>query len=141
MLAAGLLMGSAGGAVAVADPDSSGSAAPGDGGTSASGHSSGADSPAGQDSTLRTLSDDKKAGADTKHDKKGRHGHQARQKDGTDTKDEKKDSGLAAAVPESSRAGSQCGRAGSQCGGAGSQCGGAGSQCGRVGSQCGRAGF
>ena len=32
-LAAGLLMGSAGGAVAVADPDSSGSAASGDGGT------------------------------------------------------------------------------------------------------------
>ena len=37
VLAAGLLMASAGGAVAVADPDSSGSAAPGDGGTNASG--------------------------------------------------------------------------------------------------------
>ena len=37
VLAAGLLMGGAGGAVAVADPDSSGSAAPGDGGTNASG--------------------------------------------------------------------------------------------------------
>ena len=40
VLAAGLLMGSAGGAVAVADPDSSGSAAPGDGGTNASGQAS-----------------------------------------------------------------------------------------------------
>ena len=37
VLAAGLLMGSAGGAVAVADPDSSGSAAHGDDGTNASG--------------------------------------------------------------------------------------------------------
>ena len=41
VLAAGLLMGSAGGAVAVADPDSSNSAADGDGGTD----------PSGQDST------------------------------------------------------------------------------------------
>ena len=37
VLAAGLLMGSAGGAVAVADPNSSGSAAHGDAGTTASG--------------------------------------------------------------------------------------------------------
>ena len=37
VLAAGLLIASAGGAVAVADPDTSGSAAPGDGGTNASG--------------------------------------------------------------------------------------------------------
>ena len=37
VLAAGLLMGGAGGAVAVADPGSSGSAEPGNGGTDASG--------------------------------------------------------------------------------------------------------
>ena len=40
VLAAGLLMGGAGGAVAVADPDSSNSAADGDGGTDASGQDS-----------------------------------------------------------------------------------------------------
>ena len=49
VLAAGLLMGSAGGAVAVADPDSSGSAAHGDGGTNASGQASPtASSPVGK---------------------------------------------------------------------------------------------
>ena len=46
LLAAGLLMGGAGGAVAVADPDSSSSAADGDDGTHASGqHSTTASSP------------------------------------------------------------------------------------------------
>ena len=77
VLAAGLLMG--GGAVAVADPgsrDSSGSAAHGDDGTSASGQQ-----PKKPKKT-------KKDGTDTKDEKKG----------DTDTKEEKKDSGLAAAV-------------------------------------------
>ena len=54
VLAAGLLMGSAGGAVAVADPDSSGSAAPGDGGTNASGQGS-TTARAARSATLLTL--------------------------------------------------------------------------------------
>ena len=59
VLAAGLLMGGAGGAVAVADPGSSGSAAHGDGGTNASGqqHSTNAEKPkpGGTDSKDGTL--------------------------------------------------------------------------------------
>src|SRR4029077_10681808 len=61
VLAAALLMGGAGGAVAVADPDSSGSAAHGDAGTTASGRqaSTGAKgakkAPGGTDSEHGTL--------------------------------------------------------------------------------------
>ena len=51
VLAAGLLMGGAGGAVAVADPDSSGSAAHGDDGTNASGQHGNGNDASGQPST------------------------------------------------------------------------------------------
>ncbi len=78
MVAAGLLMG--GGAVAVADPGSSGSAAHGDNGTNAS----------GQPSTGAKTPKDEPGGAKTPKD------HPR----GTDTKDEKKDSGPVAAVPD-----------------------------------------
>ena len=88
MVAAGLLMG--GGAVAVADPGSSGSAAHGDNGTNAS----------GQPSTGAKTPKDEPGGTDTKDEKKD--------PSGTDTKDEKKDSsgttterpGPVAAVPD-----------------------------------------
>ena len=105
VLAAGLLMGSAGGAVAVADPDSSGSAAPGDGGTNASGQgSTTASSPVGNVTDTRrktiqgvtsTLGSGRQRGQQlstgAKSPKKAPRG--------TDTEDEKKDSRLAAAVP------------------------------------------
>ena len=114
VLAAGLLMGSAGGAVAVADPDSSGSTANG----TDTKHDRDSRQQHGEDSTTASTrrtdtKHDKKDGTDTKHDKKDgtdtkpeerRHGHQARQerrhaprqarhdkKDGTDTKHDKKD--------------------------------------------------
>ena len=104
VVAAGLLMG--GGAVAVADPGSSGSAAHGDNGTNASGQpSTGAkkpkDDPRGTDTK-----DEKKdpSGTDTKDEKKDPGGTDTKdeKKDpsGTDTKDEKKDSGPVAAVPD-----------------------------------------
>jgi hypothetical protein len=102
VLAAGLLMG-AGGAVAVADPGSPGSAAHGHDGTNASGqqHSTGAKKPK-----------DKPVGTDTKDGSLGSGGQSGQQhstgakkpKDkpvGTDTKDgTKDDSDLGAAVPD-----------------------------------------
>ena len=105
VLAAGLLMGSAGGAVAVADPDSSGFAAHGDGVTNASGQgSTTASSPVGKvaDTRRKTIQ-----GVTSKLGS-GRRGHQSspgakrlkHQLGGADTNDEKKDSGLAAAVPD-----------------------------------------
>ena len=102
VLAAGLLMG-AGGAVAVADPGSSGSAAHGDDGADASGqqHSTGAKKPK-----------DEPGGTDSKDGSLGSGGQSGQQPSsgakkpkvepvGTDTKDgTKDDSGLAAAVPD-----------------------------------------
>ena len=168
VLAAVLLMGSAGGAVAVADRDSRGSAAPGHGGTNASRQgSTKASSPVGKvtDTRRKTVQGvTNTPGSGRQRGQQPSTGAKSPKKEpgGTDTKDEKKDSGLAAAVPdlvaagsrtwsrrfpmwsapvpERGRAGSRCGRAGSQCGRAGSQCGRAGSRCGRAGSQCGRAG-
>ena len=106
VLAAGLLMGSAGGAVAVADPDSSGSAAHGDGVTNASGQgSTTASSPVGKvaDTRRKTIQ-----GVTSKLGSGRQRGHQSspgakrlkHQLGGADTNDEKKDSGLAAAVPD-----------------------------------------
>ncbi len=106
VLAAGLLMGSAGGAVAVADPDSSGSAAPGDGGTNASGQASTtASSPVGTlthtrrktiQGVTRTLGSGRQPGQQpftgAKFPKK--------EPGGTKTEDENKDSGPAVAVPD-----------------------------------------
>ena len=131
VLAAGLLMGGAGGAVAVADPDSSGSAANGDDGTNASGQDSTTASspvkgvtstlgsgpqPGQQPSTDAKTPKKEPGGTDTKDEKK-------------DTKDEKKDTegreerlgrrrrgsrsrlaGPVAAAPDRGRAGPQCGR-------------------------------
>ena len=106
VLAAGLLMGSAGGAVAVADPDSSGSAAPGDGGTNASGQgSTTASSPVGNVTDTRrktiqrvtsTLGSGRQPGQQPSTGAKS----PKKEPGGTDTEDEKKDSGLAAAVPD-----------------------------------------
>ena len=163
VLAAGLLMASAGGAVAVADPDSSGSAAPGDGGTNASGQGgTTARSPVGDvTGTLRetiqrvtsTLGSGRQPGQQPFHrrEKPGgrawRHGHHGREVG----------PGPRRAVPNVAPvpmrwrrfpmrwrrfpmrcAGSRCGGAGSRCGGAGSRCGG--SRCG-AGSRCGRRRF
>ena len=90
MVAAGLLMG--GGAVAVADPGSSGSAAHGDNGTNASGQpSTGAKTPKDEPGGAKKPKDHPR-GTDTKDEKKD--------PSGTDTKDEKKDSGPVAAVPD-----------------------------------------
>ena len=109
VLAAGLLMGSAGGAVAVADPDSSGSAAHGDGGTNASGQASTtASSPVGNVTDTRrktiqrvtsTLGSGRQPGQQPSTGAKS----PKKEPGGTDTKDEKKDSGLAAAVPDRGR--------------------------------------
>ena len=108
VLAAGLLMGSAGGAVAVADPDPSSSAAPGNGGTKASGQgSTTASSPVGNvTGTLRktiqgvtsTLGSGRQRGQQPSTGAKS----PKKEPGGTDTEDEdeKKDSGLAAAVPD-----------------------------------------
>ena len=86
VVAAGLLMG--GGAVAVADPGSSGSAAHG---ANASGQpSTGAKTPKDDPGGAKTPKDDPR-GTDTKDEKKD--------PSGTDTKDEKKDPGPVAAVP------------------------------------------
>ena len=110
VVAAGLLMG--GGAVAVADPGSSGSAAHG---ANASGQpSTGAKSPKDDPGGVKTPKDDPR-GTDTKDEKKDPSGTDTKverkdpsgtdtkveKKDpsGTDTKDEKKDSGPVAAVP------------------------------------------
>ena len=114
VLAAGLLMGSAGGAVAVADPDSSGSTA-------------NSTAPTSQRFTPPRTARGKTARTPTRQER--RHGHQARsdatdpgttrttprtpcttrttprtpstkRTTATDTKDDKKDSGVAAAVPD-----------------------------------------
>ena len=77
VLATGLLMGSAGGAVAVAQPDSSGSTANGAGTKQ--------DKKAGADTKQ-----DKKAGADTKQDKKAGADTKQDKKAGADTKQDKK---------------------------------------------------
>ena len=104
VLAAGLLMGSAGGAVAVADTDSSGSAAPGDGGTNASGQgSTTASSPAGNvtDTRRKTIQRVTSTfGSGRQPGQQPSTGAKSPKKEpgGTDTEDEKKDSGLAAAV-------------------------------------------
>ena len=106
VLAAGLLMGSAGGAVAVADPDSSGSAAPGDGGTNASGQgSTTASSPVGNvtDTRRKTIQGvTSTLGSGRQPGQQPSTGAKSPKKEpgGTDTEDEKKDSGLAAAVPD-----------------------------------------
>ena len=104
VLAAGLLMGSAGGAVAVADTDSSGSAAPGDGGTNASGQgSTTASSPVGNVTDTRrktiqrvtsTFGSGRQPGQQPSTGAKSPR----QEPGGTDTEDEKKDSGVAAAV-------------------------------------------
>ena len=96
VLAAGLLMGSAGGTVAVADPDSSGSAAHGDGVTNASGQgSTTASSPVGKvaDTRRKTIQ-----GVTSKLGSGRQRGHQSspgakrlkHQLGGGDTNDEKK---------------------------------------------------
>ena len=103
VLAAGLLMGSAGGAVAVADPDSSGSAAPGDGGTNASGQgSTTASSPVGNVTRRKTTQGvTSTLGSGRQRGQQPSTGAKSPKKAprGTDTEDEKKDSRLAAAVP------------------------------------------
>ena len=105
VLAAGLLMGSAGGAVAVADPDSSGSAAPGDGGTNASGQgSTTASSPVGNvtDTRRKTIQGVRGTlGSGRQRGQQPSTGAKSPKKEpgGTDTEGEKKDSRLAAAVP------------------------------------------
>ena len=106
VLAAGLLMGSAWGAVAVADPDPSGSAAPGDGGANASGQGSAtASSPIGNvtDTRRKTiLRVTSTLGSGRQPGRQPSTGAKSPKKEpgGTDTADEKKDSGLAAAVPD-----------------------------------------
>ena len=98
VLAAGLLMGSAGGAVAVADPDSSGSAAPGDGGTSASGQvSTTASSPVGNvtDTRRKTIQGRTSTlGSGRQRGQQPSTGAKSPKKEpgGTETEDEKKDS-------------------------------------------------
>ena len=147
VLAAALLMGGAGGAVAVADPNSSGSAAHGDAGTTASGQraSTGAKGP-------------KKApgGTDSEDGRLGSAPQPGQQPSGA--------KGPKKAVPnvDATRGGSHCGGTGSRdrrpapapaaaapaprgsslrtCGGTGSRCGGTGSRCGGTGSRCGGTG-
>ena len=130
VLAAGLLMGSAGGAVAVADPDSSGSAAHGDGGTNASGQgSTTASSPVGNvtDTRRKTIQGvTSTLGSGRQRGQQPSTGAKSPKKEpgGTDTRGREKRLG-----PRRRGSRSWPVRAGSQCGGAGSQCGGAGSQC------------
>ena len=102
VLAAGLLVGGAGGAVAVADPDSSNSAEPAHADTNASDHNStGASNPAGAATdTARTATEAEKSplgpgqqpptGAEIPTTEPG----------GTHTTDEKKDSDVVTAVPD-----------------------------------------
>ena len=96
VLAAGLLMGSAGGAVAVADTDSSGSAAPGDGGTNASGQgSTTASSPVGNvtDTRRKTIQRvTSNFGSGRQPGQQPSTGAKSPKKEpgGTDTEDEKK---------------------------------------------------
>src|SRR4029077_7835222 len=106
VLAAGLLMGSAGGAVAVADPDSTGSAAPGDGGTNASGQASTtASNPVGTvtDTRRKTIQGvTSTLGSGRQPGQQPSTGAKSPKKEpgGTNTEDENKDSGPAAAVPD-----------------------------------------
>jgi hypothetical protein len=98
VLATGLLIG--GGAVAVADPGSSGPAAHGDNGTNASGQpKKPKDDPGGTDTK-----DEKKdpSGTDTKDEKKDPSGTDTKDEK-KDTKDEKKDSLSVAPAPLRSR--------------------------------------
>ena len=166
VLAAALLMASAGGAVAVADPDSSGSAAPGDGGTNASGQGgTTVSSPVGDvTGTLRKTIQRVTSTLGL--------GRQPGQQPSTGAKSPRKSLAARTASPPRfaiwspqfptwsrrfpmwsrrfpmwsrrfpmrSRRFPMLVGAGSQCGGAGSQCGRAGSQCGGAGSQCGGAG-
>ena len=145
VLAAGLLMGSAGGAVAVADPDSSGSAAHGDGGTNASGQgSTTASSPVGKvtDTRRKTIQGvTSKLGSGRQRGQQPSPGaKRPKQSLAARTPRREKRLGPRRRGSRSGRRSSERGRAGSQCGRAGSQCGRAGSRCGRAGSQCGGAG-
>ena len=105
VLAAGLLMGSAGGAVAVADPDSSGSTA--NSTDTNQQPSTAANSPKKDGTDTKHDKNDatdtkheKNDATDTKHDKNDATGTKHEKNDATDTKDDKKDSGAAAAVPD-----------------------------------------
>ena len=130
MLVAALLMGGAGGAVAVADPDSSGSTAHGDDGTNASGQQSSTDAekpekkePSGTHSKDGTLGGQSGQQPPTEADKPqnepggtattdgtlgGQSGQQPptdakkpkNEPGGTATQDETKDSGIVAAAPD-----------------------------------------
>ena len=164
VLAAVLLMGSAGGAVAVADRDSRGSAAPGHGGTNASRQgSTKASSPVGKvtDTRRKTVQGvTNTPGSGRQRGQQPSTGAKSPKKEpgGTDTKDEKKDGAKTRGREKRlgpRRRGSRCGGAGCRCGrrrvadavapgrrcgGAGCRCGGAGSRCGGAGSRCGGAG-
>ena len=168
VLAAGLLMGSAGGAVAVADPDSSGSAAHGMA-TPTRSQATDGEQPGGK--ALTPAEDD--AGRTSKlgqadNGASSGHRHEKPKKDGTDTKRREERLGPRRRGSRSGRRSSEVVApvtnvvapvltwsrrftdvvapvpnvvgAGSQCGRAGSQCGRAGCQSGRAGPDCGRAG-
>ena len=146
VLAAGLLMGSAGGAVAVADTDSSGSAVPGDGGTNASGQGSYYGEQPGRQRYWRSAEDDSARnehlwlGPTTRpaashrrekpEERAWRHGHRGREER----------LGRRRRGSRSGRRSYQCGGAGLRCDGAGPRCGGAGPRCGGAGPRCGGAG-
>ena len=115
VLAAGLLMGSAGGAVAVADPDSSGSTAnstdtnqqpstaansPKKDGTDTKHDKNDATDTKHDKNDATDTKHDKNDATDTKHDKNDATDTKHDKNDATDTKDDKKDSGVAAAVPD-----------------------------------------
>jgi hypothetical protein len=99
VLAAGLLMG-AGGAVAVADPGSSGSAAHGDDGTNASGHQHSTDAKKPKDEPGDTDSTDGTRGSGGQSGQQHSTGANSPNNEpgGTDTTDEANDSGIVAAV-------------------------------------------
>jgi hypothetical protein len=99
VLAAGLLMG-AGGAVAVADPGSSGSAAHGDDGTNASGHQHSTDAKKPKDEPGDTDSMDGTRGSGGQSGQQHSTGANSPNNEpgGTDTTDEANDSGIVAAV-------------------------------------------
>ena len=96
VLAAGLLMG-AGGAVAVADPGSSGSAAHGDHGTNASGHQHSTDAKKPKDEPGNTDSTRGSGGQSGQQPSTGANSPN-NEPGGTDTTDEANDSGIVAAV-------------------------------------------
>ena len=132
LLAAGLLMGGAGGAVAVADPDSSSSAADGDDGTNASGqHSTTASSPGKRETSTLGSGPQTFHRRENPEERAWRHGHQGRAESHQGRHQGRAESRQGRAErlgprrrgSRSSRAGPQCGRAGNPCGRAGSQCG------------------